>query len=64
VYTPPTQRQHGYGSAVVHALTQSLLAAGLKPILNTDLSNPTSNGIYRTIGYRAIDEALRYEFDV
>ena len=37
---------------------------GLRPILFTDLSNPTSNAVYRRIGYQAVAEILRYRFDV
>ena len=30
--------------------------------LYTDLGNPTSNAIYRAIGYEAVAELLRYRF--
>ena len=30
--------------------------------LYTDLGNPTSNSVYRRIGYRAVAEGLRYRF--
>jgi uncharacterized protein len=32
-------------------------------ILYTDLGNPTSNSVYRRIGYRAVAAALRYRFE-
>jgi predicted GNAT family acetyltransferase len=32
-------------------------------MLYTDLANPTSNSIYRRIGYRAVAEVLRYGFE-
>jgi predicted GNAT family acetyltransferase len=63
VYTPPEQRNRGYAGACVGALTAQLLASGLRCILYTDLANPTSNSVYRRIGYRAVDEGLRYEFE-
>jgi predicted GNAT family acetyltransferase len=63
VYTPPERRSNGYAAACVHALSSRLRAAGYRCILYTDLGNPTSNGIYRRIGYRAVAEALRYRFD-
>jgi ribosomal protein S18 acetylase RimI-like enzyme len=62
VYTPPQHRNHGYAEACVHALSRQLYAAGYRCILYTDLGNPTSNSIYRRIGYRAVSEALRYRF--
>jgi GNAT superfamily N-acetyltransferase len=62
VYTPPEKRKHGYAKACVHALSKQLGDAGYRCILYTDLGNPTSNSIYRRIGYRAVAEALRYRF--
>ena len=63
VYTPPEKRKHGYAAACVHALSKQLGDAGYRCILYTDLGNPTSNSIYRRIGYRAVAEALRYRFE-
>jgi uncharacterized protein len=63
VYTPPEKRKHGYAAACVHALSRRLRDAGHRCILYTDLANPTSNSIYRRIGYRAVAEALRYRFE-
>lgn len=62
VFTPRKQRSHGYASGLVAALTTGVQARGHRCILYTDIANPTSNSIYRAIGYRAIDEALRYDF--
>ena len=63
VYTPPEMRKHGYAAACVHALSKHLRGCGYRCILYTDLGNPTSNSIYRRIGYRAVAEGLRYRFD-
>jgi uncharacterized protein len=63
VYTPPEKRKHGYAGACVHGLSKHLLGRGHRCILYTDLGNPTSNSIYRRIGYKAVAEALRYRFD-
>jgi predicted GNAT family acetyltransferase len=60
VYTPPEFRKQGYAEACVYRLSESLLAEGCRCALYTDLGNPTSNSIYRRIGYRAIAEILRY----
>ncbi len=62
VYTPPERRNRGYAAACLHALSHQLRNAGCRPILYTDLGNPTSNSIYRRIGYRAVSEGLRYRF--
>ena len=62
VYTPPEKRKHGYAAACVHALSKKLREGGYRCILYTDLGNPTSNSIYRRIGYGAVAEALRYRF--
>jgi predicted GNAT family acetyltransferase len=63
VYTPPDARGRGYASAVVGALSAGARARGRRCILFTDLENPTSNSIYRALGYRAVAEVLRYRFD-
>ena len=63
VYTPPEKRKYGYAAACVHALSKHLRDGGYRCILYTDLGNPTSNSIYRRIGYKAVAEALRYRFD-
>jgi predicted GNAT family acetyltransferase len=63
VYTPPEKRKRGYAAACVHALSKHMRDAGYRCALYTDLANPTSNSIYRRIGYRAILEVLRYRFE-
>lgn len=63
VYTPPDKRKRGYAAACVYALSKHLRDAGYRGILYTDLGNPTSNSIYRRIGYRAVAEVLRYCFE-
>lgn len=63
VYTPPGMRKRGYAAACVHALSNHMRDAGFRCVLYTDLANPTSNSIYRRIGYRAVVEGLRYRFE-
>jgi ribosomal protein S18 acetylase RimI-like enzyme len=63
VYTPPEHRRHGYAAACVLELSKSICGAGQRCMLYTDLGNPTSNSIYRRLGYRAVAEVLRYRFD-
>jgi uncharacterized protein len=62
VYTPADQRGRGRGSALVAHLSQRVRAEGQRCLLCTDLANPTSNAIYRALGYRAVAEVLRYRF--
>lgn len=62
VYTPPHRRGRGYASQLVATHSQWLLDNGHRYcFLYTDLANPTSNSIYRRIGYRQIAESAQYE---
>lgn len=63
VYTPPEHRGAGFGSAVTAAATADVLAAGAVPVLYTDLANPTSNRIYRRLGYRAVEDRLHVQYE-
>ena len=64
VYTPPEFRSRGYATACVAALSQHQLDAGCQfCCLYTDLANPTSNSIYRNIGYVPVADADEYRFD-
>jgi uncharacterized protein len=63
VYTPPDRRGRGYASNLVAAASQTELDAGRQFVfLFTDLSNPTSNHIYETIGYEPVTDVDRYRF--
>lgn len=65
VYTPPAHRRHGYAAACVAALSQRALDAGaIACSLITDLANPTSNGVYRRIGYYPVDDVQELTFDL
>jgi uncharacterized protein len=63
VYTPPSLRGNGYAAACVAAVTADQLAVpGRSCVLYTDLANPTSNALYRRLGYRQVSEALDLAF--
>lgn len=63
VYTPPDLRGRGYATAAVSALTRRLLNGGSRYCcLYTDLANPTSNSVYRRIGYRPVCDIDEYAF--
>ncbi len=61
VNTPPEQRGRGYASAGVAALSASVLAQGLRCVLNANLSNVVANSIYQRLGYQAVSDVLRYQ---
>jgi hypothetical protein len=63
VFTPEAFRRKGYATACVARLTKKLLEEGWKfTALYTDLSNSTSNNIYKKIGYRWVGESAEYRF--
>jgi hypothetical protein len=64
VYTPPELRRRGYASALVGHMTRLLLDGGRRfCFLFTDLSNPTSNSIYRHVGYWPVTDIDRFAFE-
>lgn len=54
VYTLPQYRRKGYAMNLVHAVTETILADGLIPILYTDADYAASNACYQKIGYRLV----------
>jgi predicted GNAT family acetyltransferase len=63
VYTPDTERRKGYASAVVASLASLILSKGMAFCsLYTDLANPTSNKIYRNIGFVPVADIVDINF--
>ncbi len=63
VYTPSNQRKKGYASDCVSDYTQRLLNSGYQTTsLYADQSNPTSNYVYRQIGYEPIMDSIVIQF--
>jgi len=63
VYTPPEHRRHGYAAACVAAVSQRALDGGaIACSLLTDQANPTSNGVYRRIGYYPVADVQELTF--
>ncbi|MFF3956252.1 GNAT family N-acetyltransferase [Streptomyces sp. NPDC001890] len=59
VYTPPERRGRGYAAAVTAEISRAAREDGAREVLLfTDLANPTSNGVYRRIGYREVSDRL------
>jgi predicted GNAT family acetyltransferase len=64
VYTPPEERGRGYASNLVAHVSADMLEGGAAAcFLYTDLGNPTSNAIYRRIGYEQVAESSMILFD-
>jgi predicted GNAT family acetyltransferase len=62
VYTPPERRGQGYAAACVASVSEEFAAAGQECVLYAQLHNPTSNAVYRRIGYEPAMEVLIYRF--
>ncbi|WP_101254570.1 GNAT family N-acetyltransferase [Streptomyces barkulensis] len=63
VYTPAHLRGRGYAGAVAAEVSRAALAAGARDVvLFADLSNPTSNALYRRLGYRTLADWSVYGF--
>jgi predicted GNAT family acetyltransferase len=63
VYTPRPFRGRGYGSAVTAGVSRLVLDRGKRfCFLYTDLANPTSNAIYRRIGYEPVCDSREIAF--
>ncbi|MBB5193532.1 putative GNAT family acetyltransferase [Silvimonas terrae] len=62
VYTLPPYRGRGYAGAMVAAVSRMVRARGVNDIfLFTDLANPTSNGVYKRVGFAQIGEHVHLE---
>lgn len=63
VYTPPELRRKGYATSCVAELSRNILQSGKEfCMLYTDLANPTSNSIYKKIGYREVGDSVQHTF--
>jgi predicted GNAT family acetyltransferase len=63
VYTPLKHRRNNYASALVGELSRELFERGKRAVfLTTDVANPTSNSIYRKIGYEAAADHYHFDF--
>jgi predicted GNAT family acetyltransferase len=63
VYTAPGHRGLGYAGAVTAAVSRAALEAGAgEVVLFTDLDNPTSNALYRRLGYQPVSDRSLLSF--
>jgi GNAT superfamily N-acetyltransferase len=59
VYTPPDLRGRGYAGGVTAAVSALAISRGARSvILFTDLANPTSNSLYRRLGYEPVEDRV------
>jgi hypothetical protein len=59
-YTNPSNRNKGYGTSIVHALTKGLLREGGHEfvMLQTNALTPQSNRVFEKVGYQNVGEYL------
>ncbi|WP_406217582.1 GNAT family N-acetyltransferase [Streptomyces canus] len=63
VYTPAPLRGRGYAGAVTAEVSRAALAGGAEDVvLFTDAANPTSNALYRRLGYVPVVDWAAYDF--
>ncbi|MFI6441802.1 GNAT family N-acetyltransferase [Streptomyces sp. NPDC050759] len=63
VYTPAPLRGRGYAGAVTAEVSRAALASGAEDVvLFTDAANPTSNALYRRLGYVPVVDWAAYDF--
>ncbi|MFE9097179.1 GNAT family N-acetyltransferase [Streptomyces sp. NPDC007264] len=61
VYTPAPLRGRGYAGAATTAVSRAATDSGAEEVLLfADLANPTSNGLYRRLGYRPVADFAVY----
>lgn len=60
VYTPKSERCHGYCTSLVYSLTKKLLEAGLVPLLYTNHNYEASNKAYKKVGYEEKDVLVNF----
>ncbi|WP_010194774.1 GNAT family N-acetyltransferase [Bacillus sp. m3-13] len=63
VFTPKEERKKGYARTLVKAISSELLKNFNFCVLYTDMMNPTSNKIYKEIGYEKIADSVHLGFD-
>lgn len=63
VYTPDGHRGRGYARRLTYEIVREVTALGADAVvLYTDAANPTSNSIYRQVGFRPLEEHAQMVF--
>jgi predicted GNAT family acetyltransferase len=63
VYTLPSHRHRGRAGSLVAALCDELTRVRPDVFLVTDASNPTSNALYRRLGFEPLDDDVVFDLD-
>jgi len=58
VFTAAEHRRRGFGAAVTWTAVQHAMQRAATVMLYTDAANPTSNGVYERLGFRAVAEVV------
>lgn len=61
IYTCENYRCRGYAGFLTAFITSKLLQSNSRAILFTDAANPTSNGVYRRLGYEVVGDSIEYD---
>jgi uncharacterized protein len=64
VYTPKELRGKGYATSCVSEVCKLMLQQYKFCVLYADLANPTSNAIYKRIGFSGYCQSSQYSFDI
>jgi predicted GNAT family acetyltransferase len=62
VYTPTEHRGRGYAEALTHVVCARARTQGLRLVLFADQANPTSTGIYRSLGFHPVQDRMALHF--
>jgi GNAT superfamily N-acetyltransferase len=62
VYTPPRHRGRGFAEALTHAVCARARGQGMRLVLFADQANPTSTGIYRSLGFAPVQDRIALRF--
>jgi predicted GNAT family acetyltransferase len=63
VYTPEEHRRHGYGAAVTAVACRRALDGGTSQLLlYADVTNSTSNTLYRRLGFEPVEDRIELRF--
>jgi predicted GNAT family acetyltransferase len=58
VFTPREHRRRGFAGAITASVVEHVLPQVSTVMLFTDAANPTSNGVYERLGFRAVAEVV------
>jgi hypothetical protein len=63
IYTPPSSRHHGYGSAALAAASSAALRVAADVLMVTDVSRPLTSSLRELLGCEPVGDRLVLSFD-